>query len=84
MTSIPTVVYGFVAVFLLIPFLRTSFSGGTGFSWLAATLILSLLVLPTIVLLMHSQSLVDAEVRLAAAALGLSPAQDYFGSSCPP
>ena len=38
MTSIPTVVYGFVAVFLLIPFLRTSFSGGTGFSWLAATL----------------------------------------------
>ena len=79
MTSIPTVVYGFVAVFLLIPFLRTSFSGGTGFSWLAATLILSLLVLPTIVLLMHSQlSLVDANVRLAAVALGLSPSQEFL------
>jgi len=79
MTSIPTVVYGFVAVFLLIPFLRTNFPGGTGFSWLAATLILSLLVLPTVVLLMHSQlSLVAAEVRLATAALGLSPAQELL------
>lgn len=79
MTSIPTVVYGFAAVFLLIPFLRFSFPGGTGFSWLAATLILSLLVLPTVVLLMHSQlSLVAAEVHLAAAALGLTPAQELL------
>ncbi|HAY21885.1 PstC family ABC transporter permease [Desulfobacca acetoxidans] len=79
MTSIPTVVYGFVAVFLLIPFLRESFSGTTGYSWLAAGLILSLLILPTIVLLMHSQlSQVDANVRLATASLGLTPVQELL------
>ena len=79
MTSIPTVVYGFVSVFLLIPFLRGSFAGTTGFSWLAAALILSLLILPTIVLLMHSQlSQVDATLRLATAALGLSPVQELL------
>ena len=35
MTSIPTVVYGFVSVFLLIPFLRGSFAGPPDFpGWL--------------------------------------------------
>ena len=38
MTGIPTVVYGFVAVFLLVPRIRGVFLQGTGFSWLAASL----------------------------------------------
>jgi phosphate transport system permease protein len=76
MTGIPTVVYGFVAVFLLVPRIRGVFPQGTGVSWLAASLTLSLLILPTIVLLIHAQlRQVDAGVRLAITALGFTPAQ---------
>lgn len=73
MTGIPTVVYGFVAVFLLVPSLRSYFDRGSGFSLLAATLTLSVLILPTIVLLINSQlqQLVPV-LRLTTVALGIS------------
>ncbi len=78
MTGIPTVVYGFVAVFVLVPRLR-QWLGGTGYSWLAASLTLSLLILPTIVLLIHTQlRQTDSRVRLAAMALGFSPVQELL------
>lgn len=74
MTSVPTVVYGFVSVFLLVPMLRDIFHYGTGFSWLAASLTLSVLVLPTVVLLIHTQfEQLDPRIRLAAASLGFNP-----------
>jgi phosphate transport system permease protein len=77
MTGIPTVVYGFVAVFLLVPQLRNYFSSGTGFSLLAATITLSILIFPTIVLLINSQlqQIVPAQ-RLTATALGISRVQE--------
>src|SRR5262245_42214970 len=50
MTAIPTVVYAFVAVLLLVPVLRGT-GGGTGFSLLSAGLTLAVLILPTMVLL---------------------------------
>ncbi len=74
MTSVPTVVYGFVSAFLLIPALRELFHHGSGFSWLAATLTLSLLVLPTVALVINPQfELFDPEIKLATTALGFSP-----------
>jgi len=76
MTSVPTVVYGFVSAFLLVPLLRTCFAHGTGFSWLAASIALSVLVLPTIVLVIHTQlRQLGSGMKLTAAALGMSPAQ---------
>lgn len=79
MTGVPTVVYGFVSVFLLVPLIRTYFAQGTGFSWLAATLTLSLLILPTIVLLIWTQLEQTAlEVRLAAIALGFTSSQELL------
>jgi len=76
MTSIPTVIYGFVSVIFLVPVVRGTFPESTGYSWLTAALTLSLMILPTIVLLIQAQlQQVDARVRLAAAALGFSPAQ---------
>ncbi|MEW6138015.1 MAG: ABC transporter permease subunit [Thermodesulfobacteriota bacterium] len=76
MTSIPTVVYGFVSAFLLVPILRQWFEQGTGFSWLAASVTLTVLVLPTIVLVIHTQLLqLGSETQLTAAALGMSTAQ---------
>lgn len=72
MTAIPTVVYGFAAVFLLAPFIRTAF-GGSGFSWLTAAIMLSLLILPTVVLVLQAGLGPRLEaVRLSGAALGLS------------
>jgi phosphate transport system permease protein len=76
MTGIPTVIYGFVSVIFLVPLVRGLFPESTGYSWLTATLTLSLMILPTIVLVIQAQlQQVDARVRLAAAALGFSPAQ---------
>lgn len=53
MTAIPTVVYGFVAVFLLVPLVREG-AGGTGFCLFSAGVILALLILPTITLVFES------------------------------
>jgi phosphate transport system permease protein len=76
MTSVPTVVYGFVSAFLLVPFLRQCFEHGTGFSWLAASITLTVLVLPTIVLVIHTQlQQLGSETQLTAMALGMSPGQ---------
>jgi len=49
LTAIPTVVYGFVGVVVLIPFMR-DVTGGSGYSLLTAALVLSLVVTPTIIL----------------------------------
>jgi phosphate transport system permease protein len=79
MTGVPTVVYGFVSVFLLVPLVRTWFERGTGFCWLTACLTLSLLILPTIVLLIWSQlEQTTPETRLAAIALGFTPSQEVL------
>jgi phosphate transport system permease protein len=76
MIGIPTVIYGFVSVIFLVPLVRGLFPESTGYSWLTATLTLALMILPTIVLVIQAQlQQVDARVRLAAAALGFSPAQ---------
>ncbi|WP_027407815.1 phosphate ABC transporter permease subunit PstC [Anoxybacteroides tepidamans] len=45
--GIPSVVYGFLGVTLLVPMLRDSF-GGVGFSLIAGIIVLSIMILPTI------------------------------------
>ncbi len=76
MTSIPTVIYGFVSVFLLVPRLRDWFAAGTGFTLLAAVLTLSLLILPTITLILQTRlAQLDPNLRLAAEAMGFSRVQ---------
>lgn len=76
MTAIPTVVYGFASVFLLVPIIRNGL-GGSGFSWLTASLVLSLLIMPTMVISMDSAfSTIVAETRLTSAALGFTQGQN--------
>ncbi|MEA5098714.1 MAG: ABC transporter permease subunit, partial [Burkholderiaceae bacterium] len=83
MTSIPTVVYGLVSAFLLVPLIRSGASG-SGFSWLAALLTLSVLVLPTIVLILDNQfRLVQDDIRLGAIALGFTPIQQFLKLTLP-
>lgn len=76
MTGVPTVVYGFLSVFMLVPLMRRCFESGTGFSWAAASITLTILILPTIVLVIHTQLRQSApEMELAGTALGISRAQ---------
>ena len=53
MAAVPTVVYGFAAVFLLTPLVREGL-GGSGMCWLSASLMLTLLVLPTMILVLEA------------------------------
>lgn len=81
MTAVPTVVYGFVAIFLLVPLVREAMGGGSGLNWLSAGLILSLLLLPTMVLVMEAGLRPRMErLHLTTSALGFSPLQTlaYF------
>ncbi len=50
MTGIPTVIYGFVGIFLLVPLIRELFDSGSGMCVLAASLMLALMISPTMIL----------------------------------
>jgi phosphate transport system permease protein len=47
--AIPSVVYGFIGLTILVPFIRTYFGVNTGFGLLAAAVILAIMILPTII-----------------------------------
>lgn len=49
-TGIPTVIYGFVGIFLLAPFVREFFETGSGLCVLSASLMLAVLITPTMTL----------------------------------
>lgn len=70
LVGIPSVVYGYVGLTVLVPILRTFF-GGTGFGILAAGLILFLMVLPTMTsMTIDSLKSVPKQYRQASAGLG--------------
>jgi phosphate transport system permease protein len=48
LAGIPSVVYGFIGVVVLVPWIRTTF-GGPGFSVLASAIILGIMILPTVI-----------------------------------
>jgi len=48
LAGIPSVVYGFIGVVVLVPWIRTTF-GGPGFSVLASSVILGIMILPTVI-----------------------------------
>ncbi len=76
MACIPTVVYGFAGVFLLVPFFRWSFSYGSGYSLLSGAVAVSILILPTMVLVMHSAfSQYEERYGATVGALGMNTVQ---------
>jgi phosphate transport system permease protein len=72
--GIPSVVYGFLGLTVLVPFLRQNFRtiGFTlGFSWLAGSLVLALMILPTIASIGYDTfSAIPRDIRAASLALG--------------
>jgi len=76
MAGIPTVIYGFVAVFLLVPFMREQLAGGSGLNILTASMVLALLIAPTmIVFFVNGLGNVARSYCLAVDALGGKPVQ---------
>ncbi|MCJ7611081.1 MAG: phosphate ABC transporter permease subunit PstC [Candidatus Aminicenantes bacterium] len=70
LAGIPSVVYGFIGVVILVPFIRTSL-GGPGLSVLAASIILGIMILPTIISIsIDSLQAVPPSYREGSLALG--------------
>lgn len=70
LAGIPSVVYGFFGLMVLVPLMRTYF-GGTGFSMLTASIILTIMILPTIISVSEdSIRSVPYEYKEASLALG--------------
>ncbi|MEW6378278.1 MAG: phosphate ABC transporter permease subunit PstC [bacterium] len=79
MTGIPTVVYGFVGVFLLVPRIREMFQSGSGMCILSASLMLAVLISPTMILFFtDSFDHVPKSYRDAADALGATEVQKFL------
>lgn len=75
LAGIPSVVYGFMGLVILVPLIRNTL-GGTGFSVLAAALVLSIMVLPTMISISYDAlRAVPAAYRDGMMALGATPWQ---------
>ncbi len=48
LAGIPSIVYGFFGLMVIVPFIRENL-GGSGSSWLAASIVLGIMILPTII-----------------------------------
>ena len=70
LAGIPSVIYGFFGLVVLVPFMRIHY-GGTGFSMLAASLILTVMILPTIISISEDAlRSIPLEYKEASLALG--------------
>ena len=69
--AIPSVVYGYIGLTLLVPFLREFFGAATGFGVMAASLALAIMILPTILSLsVDAIQAVSKSMEEASLALG--------------
>lgn len=70
LVGIPSVVYGFIGLTLLVPYIR-NIHGGSGFSLLAGVIVLSVMILPTITsIAVDTLQNVPRKIREASYALG--------------
>ena len=78
LVGIPSVVYGFVGLSIVVPLLRNTFSG-SGFGILAGTIVLSVMILPTITSLsVDAIQSVSNSLREASLSLGATRWQTIY------
>ena len=83
LAGIPSVVYGFFGMVVLVPFVRNTF-GGKGSSILTASILLGIMILPTIIGVSESAlRAVPDELYEGAVALGASHERAVFGVVLP-
>ena len=80
----PSVVYGLVGMLVLVPGIRKLFGVPDGSSLLAAIIVLSVMILPSIIKVsMTALDAVPKEYEDASLALGATPIETYFRVSVP-
>ena len=83
LAGIPSIVYGFFGLVLMVPLIRNTF-GGTGTSWLAASLLLGIMILPTIIGVSESAiNAVPSSYYEGSLALGASHERSVFFATLP-
>lgn len=84
LAGIPSVVYGFVGMIVLVPGIRKLFNVPDGASLLAAIIVLAIMILPSIIKVsMTALEAVPKEYEEASLALGATPTETYFRVSVP-
>ncbi len=84
LAGIPSVVYGLVGMMVLIPWIRDFFGVPDGASLLAAIIVLTVMILPSIIKVsMTALEAVPPEYETASLALGATPIETYFRVSVP-
>lgn len=84
MTGIPTVIYGFLGVILVIPFFRMMNAGASGYSIIAASSVLAVMISPTMILVMADYfEKKTAQYRKTALSLGADDFQLFFNVTVP-
>ncbi len=84
LAGIPSVVYGLVGMMVLVPGIRVLFHVPDGASLLAAIIVLSIMILPSIVnVSLTALEAVPKEYEDASLALGATPVETYFRVSVP-
>ena len=84
LAGIPSVIYGFFGMLVIVPAIRSVFPNSIGDSLLAAILILAVMVLPTIVNVTEtSLKSVPMAYREASMALGATPTMTIFKVTIP-
>ncbi len=83
MAGVPSVVYGFFGITTLVPLVRNLF-GGNGFSILTASLLLGMMILPTVIQLTASSvAAVPASYYEGSLALGATDERSVFRATVP-
>jgi phosphate transport system permease protein len=83
LAGIPSVVYGFIGVVVLVPWIRTTF-GGPGFSVLASSIILGIMILPTVIAIaLDALHAVPPMYREGSLALGATRWQTLYRVQLP-
>ena len=76
LAGIPSVVYGFFGLMVIVPFVRNTFKVASGNTLLSAIIVLALMILPTVITIAEtSLRAVPLAVREASLALGASKMQ---------
>lgn len=84
LAGIPSVVYGFVGMLVLVPAIRKAFSIPDGSSLFAAIIVLAIMILPSIIKVsVTSLEAVPKDYEDASYALGASPVETFFRVSVP-
>jgi phosphate transport system permease protein len=84
LAGIPSVVYGFFGLMVIVPWVKNTFHSASGNGLLAAALVLGVMILPTVIIITEtSLRAVPGSIREASLSLGASKMQTAWAAALP-